>query len=483
MEQTGWLRIGLFYIYLVGCFSAKNKDNDLQHQRSAEEKLMSILFRNYNPSARPVLNATESVQVNIRFLLMRINDLNERSEMMVSTGVIVSEWYDERLAWSPEKHHNVNDFIIEAKNIWKPELTLINGAVSLNQEKYYEEFRAIVNYSGLVHWEPGGVYETTCKIDISYFPFDRQRCNLVIGTWAYYSGKMNLTTDVDKVELSDYQENGEWDLYKSNVIWTSFAFECCPDIKYSKVEFVVYLKRRPAYHVMKIIVPCALLSTLMMFAFWVPPSTSGKIQLGISVVLSFNVFQLSVVDSIPKTSMYYPLIGMYLTTNLTLSTLSVCLTVFVIYADRQQDCLPPLWVKKWIMHYLGRFLCMGAFDFTKNVVYKPMKPKRKKHKNNHMIEMEDLTIDNHQTIENSQTEVKWNNYGRDAMAATVEITSRTALNPKQHKEHKIHVGNDWHRLAAVLDRLFFWMVFTTIILSSAIIFGMPYVNNANEDAD
>ena len=44
-------------------------------------------------------------------------------------------------------------------------------------EKIYEDynnFRAIIGYQGVVRWEPGGVFQTMCQIDITYYPFDEQ---------------------------------------------------------------------------------------------------------------------------------------------------------------------------------------------------------------------------------------------------------------------------------------------------------------------
>lgn len=43
--------------------------------RSEEERLMDYLFQQYNPSARPVINSTHTVNVNITFSLLHIQDL------------------------------------------------------------------------------------------------------------------------------------------------------------------------------------------------------------------------------------------------------------------------------------------------------------------------------------------------------------------------------------------------------------------------
>ena len=42
---------------------------------SDEEKLLAKLFKNYNPSARPVMNSSRTVPVEIMFSLMHIKDL------------------------------------------------------------------------------------------------------------------------------------------------------------------------------------------------------------------------------------------------------------------------------------------------------------------------------------------------------------------------------------------------------------------------
>ena len=46
-----------------------------EKRRSDEERLLDYLFTDYNPSARPVLNSTKTVGVNLMFSLMHIQEL------------------------------------------------------------------------------------------------------------------------------------------------------------------------------------------------------------------------------------------------------------------------------------------------------------------------------------------------------------------------------------------------------------------------
>ena len=61
----------------------------------------------------------------------------------------------------------------------------------------YKEFQAVLSRDGRVRWEPGGVFRTMCPIDIRFYPFDEQTCNLIFGAWSYYTTKMNLTADYE----------------------------------------------------------------------------------------------------------------------------------------------------------------------------------------------------------------------------------------------------------------------------------------------
>jgi len=46
-----------------------------RNERSEEESLMEYLFDGYNPSARPVLNSSATVNVKLQFSLLQIQDL------------------------------------------------------------------------------------------------------------------------------------------------------------------------------------------------------------------------------------------------------------------------------------------------------------------------------------------------------------------------------------------------------------------------
>lgn len=55
-----------------------------------------------------------------------------------------------------------------------------------------------------------GIFKSSCYIDVRWFPFDVQKCNLKFGSWTY--GGWSLDLQMQEADISGYISNGEWDL-------------------------------------------------------------------------------------------------------------------------------------------------------------------------------------------------------------------------------------------------------------------------------
>lgn len=55
-----------------------------------------------------------------------------------------------------------------------------------------------------------GIFKSSCHIDVRWFPFDVQRCDLKFGSWTYDGWSLDL--QMIEADLTDYIANGEWDL-------------------------------------------------------------------------------------------------------------------------------------------------------------------------------------------------------------------------------------------------------------------------------
>jgi len=173
-------------------------------------------------------------------------------------------------------------------------------------EEFYRYFRPDLSYNGNVYWFFGGVFATICELDLTYFPFDQQKCDLYIENWSYTGSEVNLLNSSSEVILDAYKSNGEWEYDFSEVESTSNLYDGEP---YPEVQFRIFLSRKPGYYMINILTPCVLMVVLALVMFWVPPEAGEKVSLGVTVLLSFSVFQLVIAENSPANSDFYPLVS------------------------------------------------------------------------------------------------------------------------------------------------------------------------------
>ena len=86
----------------------------------------------------------------------------------------------------------------------------------------YMQALAMVKYDGTVFWPPIVKLRSTCNIDITYFPFDDQKCKLKMGSWAYDGFQVTLTCNhfvkayTAKPVLSGHSKIGKTRVLKTN---------------------------------------------------------------------------------------------------------------------------------------------------------------------------------------------------------------------------------------------------------------------------
>ena len=63
-------------------------------------------------------------------------------------------------------------------------LSISNAASGVNFVTKQSAAHARVSSTGAVNWGPLGTYETTCRLDITFYPFDTQACDVVVDLWS-----------------------------------------------------------------------------------------------------------------------------------------------------------------------------------------------------------------------------------------------------------------------------------------------------------
>ncbi|KAI4487330.1 hypothetical protein M0804_005479 [Polistes exclamans] len=145
----------------------------------------------------------------------------------------------------------------------------------------------VVKNNGTCLYVPPGIFKSTCKIDITWFPFDDQRCEMKFGSWTYDGFQLDLQLqDESGGDISSFITNGEWDLLDdyTTLQWDYFLFP------------------------------------------------------GVTILLSLTVFLNMVAETMPATSDAVPLLGTYFNCIMFMVASSVVSTILILnYHHRNSD--------------------------------------------------------------------------------------------------------------------------------------------------
>ncbi|TNN06457.1 Acetylcholine receptor subunit alpha-type unc-38 [Schistosoma japonicum] len=384
-------------------------------------------MKNYESSVRPLKNISEKLTVKISIRLQQIGGLNERNQVLTTILFLEQIWEDDYLKWNESEFGNVRTLRIPAKQVWTPDTYVFNNADHTNSG-FLEGIYVIIHSSGKVSWPIPVQLKTSCKVDITLFPFDHQNCEIQFGSWMYksdwieYKFQMNpqsnsitsknweystkilpslvspsslsssllsnnnssyatvektdenvkendeVTNNFDDdyltrnaLDISSYWDSTDWMLKQSSLSYTYRSTDQLtvwkPTTKSTGILNIeshdnklnikkqtdlvlkLFLQRRSFFYIWNIVIPCILLTLLTLVTFWTPIDSGEKITLGLSVFLAFSMFMMLIAERVPPTSKNIPLIGVYMTSVMTLTTGSVVVCVIVINLDSRGEKL------------------------------------------------------------------------------------------------------------------------------------------------
>ncbi|XP_049830726.1 neuronal acetylcholine receptor subunit alpha-7-like isoform X6 [Schistocerca gregaria] len=324
-----------------------------------EKRLLHTLLDHYNVLERPVANESDPLQLSFGLTLMQIIDVDEKNQILTTNAWLNLEWNDVNLRWNSSEFGGVKDLRIPPHRIWKPDVLMYNSADEGFDGTY--PTNVVVRNNGSCLYVPPGIFKSTCKIDITWFPFDDQRCEMKFGSWTYDGFQLDLQLQDDTGgDISSFITNGEWDLLgvpgKRNEIY----YNCCPE-PYIDITFIIIIRRRTLYYFFNLIVPCVLIASMAVLGFTLPPDSGEKLSLGVTILLSLTVFLNMVAETMPATSDAVPLLGTYFNCIMFMVASSVVSTILILnYHHRNADTheMSP-WIKTIFLHWLPCVLRMS----------------------------------------------------------------------------------------------------------------------------
>ena len=163
---------------------------------------------------------------------------------------------------------------------------------------------------GTVVWNYPKVTIGHCRINVHNFPFDRQYCKLLYGSWAFTSSKLNIMNKSAHGDTSSYVENAEWDLVDVQVERHEIFYACCTE-SFVDVTFTIVIDRRPLYYWFNLVIPCLFMIAIVLVGLYLPVESGEKIGLSVTIILALTVFLQLVSEKLPTQAESIPLISKY----------------------------------------------------------------------------------------------------------------------------------------------------------------------------
>ncbi|XP_071944270.1 neuronal acetylcholine receptor subunit alpha-9-II-like [Antedon mediterranea] len=464
--------------------------------QNSESDLIRELLENYiHPTARPVRDPSTNVTVVLRLLITQVIEVSENRQEMTISGWYKMTWKDEFMLWNPEDYNNITAVFIQQSALWIPDVTLYNKyeMTFFTVESVRAEIRVVddefertktslnlkVGYTGEVVLATPIILTSFCKMDMTYFPLDEQKCSLEFAGWVYHGSQEDVIPDTsDESTQTEFNPNGIWNLNTVTVEYIQTKYNCCPEV-YPKVVYTLILRRRQRFFVEVILLPCCLLSALTMFVFLLPPESGEKMSFGVTTLLAILLFQQMIAEALPPSADSTPIIQSYFTMLICMSCISIVCTAFVLNLyNRGHTSQVPEWLKKLLFGKVGK--AIGRTKLS-SVYFNQHVSNKAKHTTSPLDAdiLEEFTENNYvNTISSKQNgcveeRVRNSNLSRMAYSSKelklILNELQTYLKEKKKDKMRNAIMDDWRRVAIFVDRVLFLTSLLIIIIATIIV--------------
>eukprot|EP00105_Crassostrea_gigas_P000414 XP_011412229.1 PREDICTED: neuronal acetylcholine receptor subunit alpha-10 [Crassostrea gigas] len=466
--------------------------------------LVDNLFQNYHTHVRPVCDSDSPIHVKLGIAVRQIINLNEPKQIIEINAWIRLRWNDCHMRWNSSQY-GIGHFVVPYNKVWVPDVTLYDNVDS--QLLGLKDYRPAIYSDGSIVYNFPTVISSLCKVDVTYFPFDKQICRLQFGSWAHNGLELNMSGISSEADLSAFVDSVEWELTSVPMVRNVLYYKCCPE-PYPDVTFYLKMKRKPLFYLMNLVFPCMLISTVACLGFILPPDSGEKVSLEITVLLSLAVFLMVVSETMPPSSETFPYIGVYFTCAMLLVSMSCLMTVVVLnlHFKGSSGKKVPLYLKR-VFSFLATIVCFKIRINDATELKSTLKERKVTHHDNRAFEHTNgNTVDtskhekinmffhngfhhlNHrQVTENENDNLRAEEMIPeetivDSSSATSEIVNcvKQQLSILGNIENVLHKKRtlaesveEWQAMAQIMDRVF--LIFFTLV---SFIYSLTFLMNS-----
>merc|ERR1719347_242926 len=178
---------------------------------SSTDRIVEDIMKNYKKDTRPTGKVSDrGVELGIKVVPLHFQ-INSEFGTLNSHIWYVMNWKDERLKWAPTNYENVSTVHLSPDTIWHPDIMVYNSVEHFE----YEQVDMMIQFDGQIWWVPPTTLHTSCTLDLTYWPWDRQVCHLTVGSWTKTGWELDIQnldgSNITSVDRANFAP-GNWDL-------------------------------------------------------------------------------------------------------------------------------------------------------------------------------------------------------------------------------------------------------------------------------
>ncbi|CAI5453211.1 unnamed protein product [Caenorhabditis angaria] len=273
--------------------------NSLSEFMANQTQLYDDLFKNYNPDIGCVNTiAPKSPYIlNIESGMFKLVKIVEAEESVTFLFDLILTWHDERLEWHPDDYGGINHIYVPLKNVWVPELTIVD---STDQKSFLEKdmLYAWIYNNGSVSFYHSSIVTTICEMDVFRFPMDKHTCSINVIYHSYEPGEFEILAEQGLMPRPIRTlGNGEWQMESMGV-----RKQIMNDNKTLLNLYEATFHRNPSFYITLIIIPAYFINALSIVALFHNLEARGeKYQIGMTNIMSMSFIMVILADDLPKT--------------------------------------------------------------------------------------------------------------------------------------------------------------------------------------
>ncbi|XP_076439553.1 acetylcholine receptor subunit alpha-like [Babylonia areolata] len=409
---------------------------------------------------RPVKNWTTITNVSVSFHLMSIIQFDTVEQKLVSNGWLFVQWKNEYTTWNPYEYENAWSVSPDPDKVWRPMLTVQNTMT--NMRPMGEEYIAmLLLFDGTTYWFPAERFETFCEVDVTYFPFDIQKCRWIIFIWGGDGSNIDIHPINDVIDLESYAVNGEWDL-RSTRGWREVAIS--DGSKFITLFYEITIRRRPSLLALTVLLPVLVLALVNVFVFTIPSEAGERLAYSMTALLSFGVFMSFILDSMPSSTETLSIVAVNMSCLLVLSAVYVLLCILslrLFHRDPSKHPVPAF--LQSVIVWLEMLVCLDPPNKKKVAdVFQMPTP---------MMTVTDFPGDQSLMVSGGQ-----------AGGATKKGKLRGQLDKWARARNRNHAAYadpaemTWKRVSRTLDKILFRFFLTLVVVSNTVVWAVMISN-------